>query len=241
MRDIMEVLHVPDIVNAYGQTECSPICSLTRVSDPMEKRLTTVGTRIENVENKIVDDDNNEVPNGTVGEICTRGWHVMKFYYKEPEKTAQTIDEDGWLHTGDLGILDDEGYLQIAGRKKDMINYGGFKIFPRIVEDYLLTNSKVHEVAVVGVPDPEYGEQVAAVAKVDEDFTEQDLVDFCYGKISDPSVPRYVKFDVSIPLSGRGKVQKYKLVETLKQMQEEGTLGEKLVPTVIQKKKASKK
>ena len=237
MKDIMEVLHVPDIVNAYGQTECSPICSLTRVTDPMDKRLETVGTHIENVEVKIVDDDNNDVALGVVGEICTRGWHVMKGYFKEPERTAETINEYNWLHTGDLGILDEEGYLQIAGRKKDMVNYGGFKIFPRIVEDFLLTNPQIHEVAVVGIPDPEYGELVAAVAKVEDGFTEQELVDFCFGKISDPSVPRFVRFDVLIPLSGRGKVQKYKLVETLKHMMNEGTLGDKIVPTAILNKK----
>jgi fatty-acyl-CoA synthase len=240
MKDIMTTFHLPGIVNAYGETEVSPIMTLTRVTDPLSKRLTTVGRLFEGVEGKVVDDDNHDLGIEEIGEICCRGWNVMSGYYKDPERTAQTIDKNGWLHTGDLGKIDKDGYFQITGRKKDMIIYGGANVYPKTIEDVLLKHPKVLECAIVGIPDEEYGEVVGCVAKIKDGLTEQELVDYCYGKVSTFSIPRYVRFDVPLPLSGRGKVQKFKLREELIEMKKANKLGEKYVPTEIQKKKLEK-
>ncbi|MHA1730345.1 MAG: AMP-binding protein [Promethearchaeota archaeon] len=237
LRGIIEVMTMPDIVIGYGLTEASPIITLTTPDDDFEHRINSVGKPIPDIEVMIVDEDMNPLGPGQDGELVVRGPNVMKGYYKEPEKTAQAIEPDGWLHTGDMAQVDEEGYYKITGRIKDMIIYGGFNVYPKVVEDFLLEHPKINEVAVVGVPDDEYGEVVAAIAKVEPGFTEQDLVDYCYGKISSPSVPRYVRFDVEIPLSGRGKVQKYKLRKTLAEMLKAEGLGPKYVPTAVKAKK----
>ena len=164
----------------------------------------------------------------------------MSGYYKDPEKTAQTIDKDGWLHTGDLGKIDKDGYFQITGRKKDMIIYGGANIYPKTIEDVLLKHPKILECAIVGVNDDEYGEVVGCVANVKNGLTEQELVDYCYGKVSTFTIPRYVRFDISLPLSGRGKVQKYKIRDALNAMKKDGTIGPKYIPTELAKKKQEK-
>ncbi len=237
MEDIINVLKMPDIVNSYGQTEASPLITSTTPEDPSDKRVETVGRAFEGLEVKIVDDDNHEVPIGSTGELCCRGWAVMKGYYRSPEMTALAIDSDGFLHTGDLATVDNEGYYRIVGRKKDMIIYGGANVYPKMIEDYLLTNPNILECAVVGIPDPEYGEVVGCVAQVKAGYTEQALVDFCYGQINDFAVPRFVRFDIPLPLSGRGKIQKYKLREILSQMRKEGKLGDPIVPSAIKEKK----
>ncbi len=240
LEDIINIMKMEDIVIGYGLTEASPIVTLTKPDDSMEHRINSVGQAIPDIKVQIVDIDNEEVPVGEDGELVVRGYNVMKGYYKSPEQTAKAIDEDGWLHTGDLAAVDEEGYYKITGRIKDMIIYGGANVYPKMVEDYIIQNPDVLEIAVVGVPDDEYGEVVAAVAKVEpkSGFTEQDLVDYCYGNISSPSVPRYVLFDVEIPLSGRGKVQKYKLRKKLAAMLQDHGLGEKMVPTKVKERKS---
>jgi fatty-acyl-CoA synthase len=237
LKGIINVLKMRDIVIGYGLTEASPIVTLTRPTDSFEHRINSVGRPIPDIEVRIVDPDNEVLGVEEVGELVTRGYHVMKGYYREPEQTKVAIDADGWLHTGDLATVDAEGYYKIVGRAKDMIIYGGFNVYPKAIENELLEHPAIQEVAVVGIPDQEYGELVACVAKVDEGFTEQELVDFLYGRVSDPAVPRFVRFDVEIPLSGRGKVQKFKLRQTLTEMAKAGTLGTKIVPTAIQKKR----
>jgi fatty-acyl-CoA synthase len=218
MKGIIEVLKIPEIVIGYGMTELSPFCTMTSPEDSFYYRTNSVGKSLPEMEIKIVDEQNNSVEIGEKGEICVKGYNVMKGYYKSPEKTRDAIDQEGFMHTGDLGVVDKNGYYKIVGRKKDMIIYGGFNIYPVMIEDYLLNHPNILEVAVVGVPDPEYGEVVAAVVKVNDGITEQNLVDYCYGNISSPSVPRFVLFGVELPLSGRGKVQKFRLKEILAKM-----------------------
>ncbi|RLI64364.1 MAG: AMP-binding protein [Promethearchaeia archaeon] len=239
MRGIMDVMHMQDIVIGYGLTEASPIITLTQPDDPFEYRVNSVGKAIPDIDVRIVDSDNNEVPVGEAGELVVKGYNVMKGYYKSE---FQPIDEKGYLHTGDLATVDENGYYKIVGRKKDMIIYGGFNVYPKAVEDFLIQHEDILEVAVVGVPDEEYGELVTAIIRKPKEstLTEQDVVDYCYGTINSPSVPRYVRFDIKLPLSGRGKVQKYKLRNQLKKMKEEGNLGPKLVPTKVKEKHKQK-
>ncbi len=236
LKGIIEKMKMKDIIIGYGLTEASPIITLTKPDDSFEHRIGSVGKAIPEIEVKIVDEDNEEVAVGEKGELVVKGYNVMKGYYKSE---FQPIDEKGFLHTGDLAIVDQEGYYKIVGRKKDMIIYGGFNVYPKVVEDFLIQHPDILEVAVVGVPDPEYGELVTVAAKVppESGFTEQDLIDYCYGEINSPSVPRFVRFDVDIPLSGRGKVQKFKLRETLSKMLKEGKLGPKMVPTKVREKR----
>jgi fatty-acyl-CoA synthase len=236
MDGIVNDLNLKYITNGYGMTETSPIITITRPSDPVEKRRTTVGKALDGLEVRIVDEHNREVPHHTDGELVCRGWNVMKGYYKDPQATANAIDEFGYMHTGDLAQQDDEGYYQITGRIKDMIIYGGANVYPKIIEDFLLAHSEIYEAAVVGASDDIYGEVVACAAQVKPGFTEQQLVDLCYGKLNDFSVPRYVRFDIPIPLSGRGKIQKYKLRNTFNELKKEGKLI-KYIPTEVKKKK----
>jgi fatty-acyl-CoA synthase len=235
LEGIMKVLKMKDIVIGYGLTEASPIVTLTQPDDPIDYRINSVGKAIPNIEVKIVDDMNEDVPLGETGELVVKGYNVMKGYYKDPIQTKNAIDEKGFLHSGDLATVDEKGYFKIVGRKKDMIIYGGFNVYPKVIEDFLLQIPEVREVAVVGVPDDEYGEVVAVAAVVDKGYTPQQLVDYCYGKINSPSVPRYVRFDVQIPLSGRGKVQKYLLRKSMAEMLKGGKLGSKMVPSQVKK------
>ncbi len=168
------------------------------------------------VEAKIVDPETGEdVKPGVQGEICTRGYHVMKGYYKMPEASSAVIDRDGWLHTGDLGIMDEEGYFRVTGRIKDMIIRGGENIYPREIEEFLYTNDKVKDVQVVGVPSEKYGEEVMAFIQLKENTfcTEEEIKDFCKGKIADYKIPKYVSFVANYPTTASGKIQKYKLRE----------------------------
>jgi fatty-acyl-CoA synthase len=242
LEGIIKTMKMQDIIIGYGLTEASPIVTLTKPDDSFENRIGSVGQAIPEIEVKIVDEENEDVDVGEDGELVIRGYNVMKGYYKSPEQTAKAIDSDGFLHSGDQARVDEHGYFKITGRIKDMIIYGGANVYPVSIEKFLLTNPKILEVAVVGVPNEEYGEVVAAVAKVEEGFSKQDLVDFCYGQISSPSVPRYVLFtpEVEIPISGRGKVQKFKLRKTLAQMMKDGKMGEKIIPTKVKEKLAKK-
>ncbi len=216
MKAVVNRMGAREICITYGQTEASPGITMTRTSDPIELRVSTVGKALPSVEVKIVDPATGEtVDAGVQGELCTRGYHVMKGYYNMPEATASAIDKEGWLHTGDLAIMDENGYCKITGRLKDMIIRGGENIYPREIEEFLYTNTKVKDVQVVGVPSAKYGEEVAAFIqlKVADSATEEEIKDFCRNKISRIKVPAFVFFVDQYPTTASGKIQKYKLRE----------------------------
>jgi fatty-acyl-CoA synthase len=220
MKAVMEKMGMKEITIAYGQTESSPVITQTRTDDPIHLRVETVGRALPNVEVKIVEPGTNkEVPRGVPGELCTRGYHVMKGYYKNPEATEEAIDEDGWLHTGDLATMDENGYCRITGRLKDMIIRGGENIYPREIEEFLYKHPKILDVQVVGVPDEKYGEEVMAwiILKEGETATAEEIREFCRGKISRHKIPRYIEFTDSYPMTASGKIQKFKLREMAKQ------------------------
>ena len=214
MRDVTEKMHLPELTITYGQTECSPGMTMSRTDDPLELRVTTVGKLLPHTEGRIVDPETGkEVPHGTPGEIVTRGYHVMKGYYKMPEATRQAIDEDKWLHTGDIGTMDDEGNFRITGRLKDMIIRGGENIYPREIEEFLYTHPAVSDVQVVGVPDEKYGEEVCACVILREGMTASDdeLIDYVKNGLSRFKAPRYVLLMDEFPMTASGKIQKFKL------------------------------
>jgi fatty-acyl-CoA synthase len=213
---VTEKMGAREITIVYGQTESSPGITQTRTNDPIELRVSTVGRALPNVEVKIVDPSTNkEVPFGVQGELCTRGYHVMKGYYKNPEATKDAIDQDGWLHTGDLAIMDENGYCKITGRLKDMIIRGGENIYPREIEEFLYTHPKVLDVQVIGVPDEKYGEEVMAWIRLKEGVTAtaEEIREYCEGKISRFKIPRYIEFCSEFPMTASGKIQKFRLRE----------------------------
>lgn len=217
MRDVTEKMHLSELTITYGQTECSPGMTMSRTDDPLELRVSTVGKLLPHTEGRIIDPETGrEVPRGTQGEIVTRGYHVMKGYYKMPEATRQAIDEEGWLHTGDIGTMDEEGNFRITGRLKDMIIRGGENIYPREIEEFLYTHEAVRDVQVVGVPDEKYGEEVCACVIVKEGcaVTEQELIDYVKAGLSRFKAPRYVLLMDEFPMTASGKIQKFKLRET---------------------------
>lgn len=216
MKKVIEDMHMEDVTIAYGLTEASPVFIQTSVDDPIEKRVETVGTVMPYTEVKLVDPDTGKTlgPNQT-GELCCRGYNVMKGYYKMPELTDEVIEEDGWLHSGDLATLDEDGYYTIVGRIKDMIIRGGENIYPREIEEFLYTMPGIKDVQVVGIPDEKYGEIVGAFIIQDEnmDLTEEDVRDFAVTKIARYKVPKKVFFVEEFPLTASGKIQKFKLRE----------------------------
>jgi fatty-acyl-CoA synthase len=216
MKKVISQMHAGEITIAYGQTESSPVITQTRTDDAIELRVATVGRALPDVEVKIIDIETGaELPPGKQGELCTRGYLVMKGYYKMPEETARAIDADGWLHTGDLAVMDENGYCKITGRIKNMIIRGGENVYPREIEEFLYTHPKISDVQIYGVPDRKYGEQVmaAVILKKGEDMTEDEVRDFCRGKIANYKIPKYVKFVDSYPMTASGKIQKFKLRE----------------------------
>lgn len=216
MRRVIRDMHASEITIAYGQTESSPVITQTRTDDPIELKVSTVGRVLPNVELKIVDIESGaELPPGKQGELCTRGYLVMKGYYKMPEETAKAIDADGWLHTGDLAVMDEHGYCKITGRIKNMIIRGGENIYPREIEEFLYTHPKISDVQVYGVPDRKYGEQVmaAVVLKQGSEMSEAEVKEFCRGRIANYKIPKYVRFVDSYPMTASGKIQKFKLRE----------------------------
>ncbi|MGE5577177.1 MAG: AMP-binding protein [Syntrophothermus sp.] len=217
MKAVANRMGVREITIAYGQTESSPVITQTRTDDPIELRVSTVGKALPGVEVKIVDPSSGkEVPRGVPGELCTRGYHVMKGYYKMPEATASAIDQEGWLHTGDLAKMDENGYCNITGRAKDMIIRGGENIYPREIEEFLYTFPKIRDVQIVGVPDVKYGEEVMAfvILKDGQESTPEEIREYCRGKIANHKIPRYIKFIAAFPMTASGKIQKYKLRES---------------------------
>ncbi len=217
MKQVVNDMGAEEITIAYGQTESSPVITQTRTDDPIERRVSTVGRALPDVEVKIVDmESGEEAGTGEQGDLCTRGYHVMKGYYKMPEETEEVIDEDGWLHTGDLATMDEDGYVQIMGRVDDMIIRGGENIYPREIEEFLYTHPEISDVQVYGVPDQKYGERVAAaiILKEDASLTEEDVKEYCRENIARHKVPEYVDFVDEYPMTASGKIQKYKLRET---------------------------
>jgi len=216
MRQVIGEMHCPEILIGYGQTEASPLTHLTSRDDSLGRRTETVGRNLPHQEVKIVHHDTGRtVAMGDVGEICFRGYHVMKGYYGDPEATRQTIDENGWLHSGDLGCMDEEGYVQITGRLKEMIIRGGENIYPREIEEFLFRHPKVAQVAVFGLPDEFYGEVVMAWVQLHagESGTEKEFREYCKGKIAHYKVPKHIWFVDEFPLTVTGKIQKFRMRE----------------------------
>ena len=220
MKRLISEMHLTEITIAYGMTETGPVSFQTSTDDTPERKVGTVGKVLPHTEIKVVDDQGKVVPRGTPGEILTRGYCVMPGYWDDDAKTADTIDSAHWLHTGDVGVLDDAGYCQIVGRLKDMLIRGGENIFPREIEEYLFEHPKIEEVEVIGVPDPKYGEEVCAWIKLHEGAvaTAEEIRDFCRGRIAHFKIPRYIVFVDEFPMTITGKVQKYKMREQSMQM-----------------------
>jgi fatty-acyl-CoA synthase len=221
MRQVIEKMYMREITICYGLTENSPVITQTLIGDDIQRQTATVGRAMPGIEVKVVDPKTGDArPAGVQGEVCCRGYSVMKGYYRMPEATAKAIDTDGWLHSGDLGVLDADGYLSITGRLKDMIIRGGENIYPREIEEYLFKLEGVADVQVVGVPSRKYGEEVGAFIKLKQgaNVTEEDVKDFCRGRISRYKIPRHVGFVASYPMTASGKIQKYKLVELSKKL-----------------------
>lgn len=216
MKKVIDKMNMREIVIVFGQTEASPGCTMTTTSDSIDKRVNTVGRAFPGVECKIIDPENGEeLPINTPGEFCARGYNIMKRYYKMPEATAQAIDKDGWLHTGDLCTVDEDGYYKVVGRIKDMIIRGGENIYPKEIEECLYTCDKVSDVQVIGVPSEAYGEEVMAcvILKEGEEMTEEEVKEFVGARMAKHKVPRYVRFVDSFPTNAAGKIQKFKMRE----------------------------
>ncbi|MBA1279410.1 MULTISPECIES: AMP-binding protein [Pseudomonadaceae] len=215
MKRVIDDMHLNEMQIAYGMTETSPVSTQTAADDDLERRVTSVGRTQPHLESKVVDEHNRIVPRGQIGELCTRGYSVMLGYWNNPEATAGAIDGARWMHTGDLAIMDDEGYLKIVGRNKDMIIRGGENVYPREVEEFLFTHPAVADVQVIGVPDKTYGEEIVAWVKLHpgHEASSDDLRDFCKGKIAHFKTPRHFKFVDDFPMTISGKVQKFRMRE----------------------------
>jgi fatty-acyl-CoA synthase len=213
MRKVIDRMHMRDVGIAYGMTETSPVSWQTAPDDPLERRVSTVGRVQPHLEVKAIDLQGNVVPRGEPGELCTRGYAVMLGYWDDKEKTDEALDAEGWMHTGDLGTIDDEGYCNIVGRIKDMVIRGGENVYPREIEEYLFRHPKIEDVAVVGVPDSKYGEEICAWVKLraGESMTPEELVGFCKGQIAHYKTPRYVRFVPDFPMTVTGKIQKFEI------------------------------
>jgi fatty-acyl-CoA synthase len=216
MKKVQKDMHMPEVTICYGMTETSPVSTQSRTDDPIDKRVSTVGQVHPHVEVKIVDATTGRiVPRGAPGELCTRGYSVMLGYWNDPKSTHEAIDPGRWMHTGDLATMDDEGYVNIVGRIKDMVLRGGENIFPREVEEFLYTVPGIADVQVIGVPDVKYGEELMAWVKLraGATLTGEEIRAYCKGKIATYKIPRYYKFVDGFPMTVSGKIQKYKMRE----------------------------
>ncbi|PAT35245.1 AMP-binding protein [Vandammella animalimorsus] len=221
MRRVVDQMHLSEITIAYGMTETSPVSCQSDTATPLERRVTTVGQVQPHLEIKIVDPATGEtVPRGQSGEFCTRGYSVMHGYWGDEEKTREAIDAEGWMHTGDLATMDEQGYVNIVGRIKDMVIRGGENIYPREIEEFLYRHPKVQDVQVVGVPDEKYGEELCAwiIAKPGALVTEDDIREFCKGQIAHYKVPRYIRFVDAFPMTVTGKIQKFAIRDEMKKL-----------------------
>ncbi|MGB0467903.1 MAG: AMP-binding protein [Pontibacterium sp.] len=217
MKAVNSKLNMKEVQIAYGMTETSPVSTQTAADDAFEKRVTTVGRTQPHLETKLIDPvTGNVVPRGEIGELCTRGYSVMLKYWNNPEATAGSIDPAGWMHTEDLATMDEEGYIQIVGRIKDMVIRGGENVYPKEIEEFLYTHPSISDIQVTGVPDKKYGEELVAWVKLapgTDDITEEDLRGFCKGQITHFKIPRYFKFVEEFPMTVTGKIQKFKMRE----------------------------
>ncbi len=217
MKRVVSEMHMSEVTICYGMTETSPVSAQTRADDDMERRVSTVGRVHPYVEVKIVDPETGlTVPRGATGEMCTRGYSVMLGYWDDPEQTSDAIDQARWMHTGDLAVLDEAGYLNIVGRIKDMIIRGGENVYPREIEEFLYSHPAIEDVQVIGVPDAKYGEEICAWVKLrpGQQLTEQELREFCTGQIAHFKIPRYLRITTEFPMTVTGKVQKFKMRDT---------------------------
>ena len=217
MRQVIDRMHMPEVTIAYGMTETSPVSFQSSTDDSLEHRVATVGRIQPHLEVKIVDADGRIVPRGESGELCTRGYSVMLGYWDDPEKTAEAIDRAGWMHTGDLATIDDDGFCNIVGRIKDMVIRGGENVYPREIEEFLYRHPAIQDVQVIGVPDPRYGEEICAwiVLKPGEALEGEAVREFCRGQIAHYKIPRHIKFVDGFPTTVTGKVQKFAMREAM--------------------------
>jgi fatty-acyl-CoA synthase len=217
MHRVIDEMHLREITIGYGMTETGPLSTQTSVDDPVALRVGTVGRVLPHTEIKIVDDQGHIVPTGTPGELCTRGYCVMRGYWGDPERTASDIDAAHWIKSGDVATLDDDGYVRIVGRIKDMVIRGGENIYPREIEDFLYGHADIEQVEVFGVPDAKYGEEVAAWIKLrpGSHASADDLRAYCQGGIAHFKIPRYIEFVDEFPMTVTGKVQKFVMRERM--------------------------
>lgn len=216
MREVVDKMNMTEITIAYGLTEGSPVCTQTRIDDSIELRVSTVGRSLPFMECKVIDPDTgDDCTAGVPGEFIVRGYNIMKGYYNMPEATSEAIDEDGWLHTGDLATCDENGYYRITGRIKDMIIRGGENIYPKEIEEFLYTHPLVMDVQVIGVPSREYGEEIMAfiILKEGAELTVEEVKEFVKGHMARHKVPKHIAFVENFPMTASGKIQKYKLRE----------------------------
>ena len=216
MKRVLTEMHMPEVSICYGMTETSPVSTQTRRDDSLARRVGTVGRVHPHVEVKVVDPDaGRTVARGEPGELCTRGYSVMLGYWNDEQATREAIDAARWMHTGDVAVVDDDGYFRITGRIKEMIIRGGENIYPREIEEFLYTHPAIEDVQVIGVPDERYGEIVCAwvVRKEGAELDEHELKEFCRGKIARFKIPHYVRFVDSFPMTVTGKVQKFRMRE----------------------------
>ncbi|MFZ6862629.1 AMP-binding protein [Undibacterium sp. Ji67W] len=221
MKRVVSDMHISEITIAYGMTETSPVSCQSNTQTSLEKRVSTVGQVQPHLQVKIVDPNSGEtVSRGETGELCTFGYSVMKGYWGDVEKTAEAIDTEGWMHTGDLATMDTEGYVNIVGRIKDMVIRGGENVYPREIEEFLYRHPKIQDVQVIGVPDQKYGEELCAliIVRPGEQLEEQEIRDFCKGQIAHYKVPRYLRFVSEFPMTITGKVQKFKMREMMREL-----------------------
>ena len=215
MRKVIEQMHMGDVGICYGMTETSPVSTQTRPRDSFEQRVHTVGRVGPHLEVKVVDPVSGEtVPRGETGEFCTRGYSVMRGYWEDPDQTAEAIDSEGWMHTGDLATMDADGYLRITGRMKDMVIRGGENIYPREIEEFLYTHPDIADAQVIGVPDDKYGEELMVWAKLragSPELTIEELREFCAGKLARYKVPRYLRIVEDFPMTVTGKIRKMEM------------------------------
>ncbi len=211
MKQVIERLHMTDVTIAYGMTETSPVSFQSSPDDPVERRVSTIGRVQPHLEVKVIDERGDTVPRGQPGELCTRGYSVMLGYWDDAEKTAEAIDQGGWMHTGDIGVIDEDGYGNIVGRIKDMVIRGGENLYPREIEEFLYRHPKVVDVQVVGLPDPRYGEELCAWIQLapGEVADEEEIRAFCRERIARHKIPRYIRFVSEFPMTVTGKVQKF--------------------------------
>jgi fatty-acyl-CoA synthase len=217
MRRVNESMNMREVTIAYGMTETSPVSFQSATDDPLERRVSTVGRIHPHVEVKIVDLEGRVLPRGEPGELCTRGYSVMLGYWDEPEKTADVLDASGWMHTGDIAVIDQEGYCNIVGRIKDMVIRGGENLYPREIEEFLYRHPKIQDVQIFGVADDRYGEELCAWirARSGETLTAEEVRSFCQGQIAHNKIPRYVEFVDEFPMTVTGKIQKFVMREAV--------------------------